>query len=75
MTPIVDRLQVEFDGRVSVIQLNADQEANMQLQNQWGLRGHPSFAVLDKSGSIAQGFFGPQTETNLRQAIESVISQ
>ncbi len=75
MTPIVDRLQVEFDGRVSVIQLNAAQEANVRLQNQWGLRGHPSFAVQDENGRVVHQFFGPQTETNLRQAMESVISQ
>jgi hypothetical protein len=46
MTPIVDRLQVEFDDRVSVFQLNAVLEANARLQNQWGLRGHPTFAVV-----------------------------
>ncbi|MFN2189882.1 MAG: TlpA family protein disulfide reductase [Candidatus Promineifilaceae bacterium] len=75
MTPIVDRLQVEFDGRVSVYRLNAAQEINVRIQSQWGLRGHPSFAVLDEDGSIVHQFFGPQTEIDLRQAMESVINQ
>ena len=75
MKPIVNRLQEEFEGKVSVYQLNAAQEANVRLQNQWGLRGHPAFAILDEDGSVADKLFGPQTEVDLRRAMESITSQ
>jgi thioredoxin-like negative regulator of GroEL len=75
MMPIVDGLSEEFEGQVSVVQLNAAQEANARMQNQWGLRGHPSFAVLDANGSIVQQFFGPQPAATLREAMESIISE
>lgn len=75
MIPIVDGLGVEFEGKVSVVQLNAVQKANTKLQNRLGLRGHPSFAVLDGNGSVVQQFFGPQAEATLREAMESVMGQ
>ena len=75
MTPIVNGLEAEFEGKVSVVQLNAAQKANAALQSQWGLRGHPSFAVLDENGSVVKLFFGPQVETDLREAMDSVMSQ
>ncbi|MGB3713132.1 MAG: hypothetical protein WA996_01765 [Candidatus Promineifilaceae bacterium] len=70
----MDGLEVEFEGKVSIVRLDAAQEANAILQNQWGLRGHPSFAVLDGDGRTAELFFGPQQEAILRQAIEAVVS-
>ena len=74
MMPIVDGLAAEFEGKVSIVQLDAAQEANAMLQSQWGLRGHPSFAVLDGDGRAVERFFGPQPEAILRQAIEAVAS-
>ena len=72
MTPIVDGLSDEFDGRVAVLQLNAAEQANEELQNRYDVRGHPSFLVLDSDGRAVQRFFGPQTETVLRQALEQI---
>jgi thioredoxin-like negative regulator of GroEL len=75
MMPIVDGLRVEFEGKVSVFQLDAWQPINANLQKQWGLRGHPSFAILDDNGNVVQQFFGPQPKMVLRQAIEAVARQ
>ena len=75
MAPIVDGLEVEFDGKASVIQLDAGQLSNASLQSQWGLRGHPSFAVLDADGQVTKRFFGPQSEAILRQAIQTGAGQ
>jgi hypothetical protein len=75
MAPIVDGLKVEFAGRASVLQLNAGQSENEELQNQWGLRGHPSFAILDSEGRVSERFFGSQSGEILRQAIEAVARQ
>lgn len=74
MTPIVNGLGEEFEGQIAVVQLNAGQRDNAELQSQLDLRGHPSFAVLDGDDRIVQRFFGPQTEATLRQAIVTVAS-
>jgi len=73
MTPIVDGLESDFSGQVRVLQLNADETENIQLQQQYGLRGHPTFAVLDRNGRVVQTFIGPQAEEVLREAITAVI--
>ena len=74
MTPIVDGLESEFAGQVSVLQLNANEVENAQLQQQYGMRGHPTFAVLGRNGRVAQTFIGPQTEEVLQEAIKAVIA-
>ena len=74
MTPIVDGLESEFAGQVKVQQLDANETENAQLQQQYGLRGHPTFAVLDRNGRVVQTFIGPQAEEVLREAITSVIA-
>ncbi len=73
MMPIVDGLGEEFQGQMSVFQLDTGQQRNAELQNQWGLRGHPSFAILDDNSRVVQRFFGPQTESALRQAMDAEI--
>ena len=75
MIPIVDGLGEEFEGRVSALQLDASQAHNARLQAEFGLRGHPSFVVLDNEDRVIQRFFGPQTDMVLRQSMEAVASQ
>ena len=72
MAPIVDGLTDEFEGRATVLQLNAVEQANEELQARYDVRGHPSFVTLDGDGRVGQRFFGPQTEDILRQALEQV---
>lgn len=72
MTPIVDGLEAEFDGQVAVVRLNANEAANAQIQLAYGLRGHPTFAILDQNGTVVQRFTGPQTAETLREAIAAV---
>ena len=75
MTPIVNRLGEEFRDQVAVVRLDVGQKANAELQIQYNLSGHPSFAVLDGDGLVVQRFFGPQAEGVLRQAMLSVAGQ
>ena len=75
MMPIVDGLEDDFKGQVSVLQLNAGQATNARLQAQYGLRGHPSFAIIDKNGRIIERYFGPQSEKVLRDAVEIVSDE
>ncbi len=75
MKPIVDGLGEEFEGRVPTFQLNAAQGANLILQADYGLSGHPSFAVVDKNDLITQRFFGLQLEQVLREAMRTVSDE
>jgi thioredoxin-like negative regulator of GroEL len=72
MTPIVDGLEAEFDGKVDVFQLDANETENAALHAEYRLRGHPAFAVLDETGFVTARFFGPQTADTLREAMTAV---
>ena len=74
MSPIVDGLESDFAGQARVLQLDANETKNAQLQQQYGLRGHPTFAVLNRNGRVVQTFIGPQTEEVLHEAITAVIA-
>ena len=73
MTPIVDGLEEEFDTEITVLRLNAAEPDNVELQQGFGLRGHPAFAILDENGRTTQTFFGPQSEETLRAALTAVV--
>lgn len=72
MQPIVDGLETEFEEQVTVIRLNVAEETNAQLHQQYGLRGHPAFVVLDGDGHVTVQFLGPQTAETLREAMTFV---
>lgn len=72
MTPIVHGLRKEFAGQVEVLELDVYDKANARLQQDYGLRGHPSFAVLDANGRVVQTFSGAQPAELLRAALTAV---
>jgi thioredoxin-like negative regulator of GroEL len=74
MMPIVDGLEAEFEGRVPVLRLNADKDGNAQLLADYGLRGHPSFVVLDRNSEVSESFFGPQPAETLRRALAIIAA-
>ena len=73
MEPIVDGLEEEFSGRLTVLQLNVTEAENIQLLGNFGLRGHPSFALVDEGGKLSNTCSGPQRETQLREAIQLIV--
>jgi hypothetical protein len=73
MTPIVNGLEDELGTQINVVRLNAAQSDVVALQSQYGLRGHPSFAILDESGTVVERYFGPQSTETLRAALQSAL--
>jgi thioredoxin-like negative regulator of GroEL len=73
MTPIVNGLEEEFSGQLTVLQLNAAEIENAQLMQEYGVRGHPSFAILTANGRLLQTFLGPQTKEVLRGEILAIL--
>ncbi len=72
MTPIVDGLEREFEGQLTVIRLDASVPKNERLQLSFGIRGHPAFLVLAETGEVSAQFFGKQTAVTLREAMTAV---
>lgn len=72
MTPIVNGLESDFAGQVAVVRLNVSDPGVEELQRQYGGRGHPFFAVVDKDGQLTDVYFGPQKAEVLGAAMDAV---
>ena len=72
MVPIVDGLEEEFSGQVEVFRLDGEEPAEEQAAANLGLRGHPSFAILDADGQVSGRFFGAQPAGTLRSAMAAI---
>jgi protein-disulfide isomerase len=72
MEPIVNGLETEFGAEVTFLRLDAAVRENIQLQQSYGVRGHPSFVLLDAGNQTAATFIGPQSPESLRQALEQI---
>lgn len=75
MQPIVNGLEAEFAGQITVQRLRADEPENEALMATLGLRGHPAFAIIDEEGRVRHTFFGPQETAVLRAALADVAAE
>lgn len=69
----MDGLEAEFGADVTFERLNAAEAEVLQLQQTFGLRGHPSVAILDVNGAVVQRYFGPETAEKLREDLTAVL--
>lgn len=66
-------LEAEFGDEIEFVRLNAAESEVLQLQQTYGLRGHPSVAILDSAGEVAALYFGPETAEVLRDKLNEII--
>ena len=74
MTPIVNGLEAEFGNRVAFVRRNAADPRVVAQQAAYGVRGHPTFVVLDGQGEPQSRFLGPQSAETLRAALAAVAA-
>jgi thioredoxin 1 len=64
--PILDRLSIEFDGRIKFVKVNSDLESG--LANSYQVTGLPTLVFL-KDGEVAGQLAGLPPEKELRTAL------
>lgn len=69
MSPVIDRLSEEFEGRVKVVKLNGLEDSD--LANQYGIKKVPTLVVFN-GGNEVERRVGALTEEPLRQWLESI---
>jgi thioredoxin 1 len=69
ITPIVEKLAVEYAGKVKIGKCNVDD--NQDLAFKYNVESIPAL-LLFKSGQVVQQLIGIQPESRLRQALDQV---
>jgi thioredoxin 1 len=62
VSPIVDQIAEEYDGKLRVVKVNAD--ANADLLTQYGVMGIPTLLLL-KGGEVAERIVGYQPKDKM----------
>ena len=70
ISPLVEELATEYDGRLKVVKMNVDD--NPQTPSRYGVRGIPNLIVF-KSGDVAQQIVGAVPKLQLVKAIDSAL--
>ena len=69
--PVVDRLEREFEGQVQVLRLSVMDSVGGKLALRYGVRGVPTFVLLNGAGEIVL----KQTGMPDRDAILAVVEE
>ncbi len=67
MTPYVDKLAQEYDGKLKVVKLNT--QDNAEVPARYGVTSIPTFLVI-KGGEVATQIVGAQRYEALKQAVD-----
>lgn len=70
MTPVIEELSKEYEGRAVVGKLNVDE--NPEVPTNYNVRGIPTFLIF-KGGELKEKVVGAQTKKFLQDKIESLL--
>lgn len=70
MTPILGRLEKEYDGKVVFGSVNVDE--NPELSNRFGISSIPSLFFY-KNGEIVNQILGVQSENSLKSSLNELL--
>ena len=72
MAPIVDGLEASYGERVAFLRLDAANQGREAFVA-YGLRGHPSYVIIDSSGTVQWKGVGEQARERLDEEIRQVL--
>ena len=70
ISPIVEELAGDYEGKIKVAKINVDD--NQELASQFGIRGIPTVMIF-KDGEVANSFVGLRPKEDLASALEAVL--
>lgn len=70
MTPIVEELAAEYEGKAVIGKLNVDD--NPEVPTKYNVRGIPTFLIFNK-GELVERVVGAQSKQQLKVRIEAIL--
>lgn len=71
MTPVLDEVAKEFDGKATIAKVNVDNENDIAAKYQ--VMSIPTLLVI-KDGEVSKRFVGVTSKTDLMSALEEAIA-
>ena len=71
MTPVIDELSTEYEGRAVIGKLNVDDNPNVPTE--YNVRGIPTFLIF-KNGELKDKVVGAQTKQVLKDKIDALLA-
>lgn len=69
LSPVLNRVIPEYDGRVRLAKIEVDEGDNMKIAGRYGARGFPTVLMFVKGEMVAR-FHGAKPEQAVRQFID-----
>jgi hypothetical protein len=69
MLPIVNGLESEFENQIAFLRVDANTEEGRATMLGYGLRGHPSYAIIGEDGALHWTAIGQLPAALLRQSL------
>ena len=70
VSPIVEELASEYEGKIKVAQMDVDQ--NRQTPARFGIRNIPTL-IFFKGGEVAQTIVGAQPKRNIEEELKKIL--
>ncbi len=71
MLPVVEELEKEYEGRVSFVKINVDE--NSMVPSLFNVMSIPTF-LLFKDGQVVQQFVGARSKADMQREIDAVLA-
>ena len=72
MSPVLDELAAEMDGKVKVVKINTGEEENQELASKYNIQSIPNLKVF-KGGEIVGEFVGMKSKASLKADLEKLL--
>lgn len=70
LSPIIDKLAVEYEGKAKICKVNSDEEGDLSAK--FGIRSIPTLFFM-KDGEIKDQITGVQPEQVIRQKLDALL--
>jgi thioredoxin len=71
ITPILEELADEYEGRVKIAKINIDEQ--QELAAEYGIRAIPTLLLFDK-GQVADQIVGQRSKRDLKASFDRVVA-
>ena len=71
ISPIVDEISEQYEGKIKVGKINADE--NHELLKRYNVTGFPTILIVDNGGQVVDYHVGMDSKKSIEEKIENVL--